>query len=58
MGRARLFVFIQFHFCSIGKVKITRCNDDITLIDGCLFLLATRNSKGIDIRVQYTHNHH
>lgn len=33
MGYARLFVTIQFYFCSIGKVKIARCDDGVTLMD-------------------------
>lgn len=33
MDRARLVVMIQFHFRSIGLIKIARCYDDIPLMD-------------------------
>lgn len=37
MGYARLFFIIQFYFCTISKIKIARCDDDVPLMDRSLF---------------------
>ncbi len=62
MGKARLVVVIQFHFRSIGKVKIARCDDDTPSWIDIIALLFTmwhvlnRNSHPVCNRLHTVHS--
>ena len=49
MGYSRLFVTIQFYFCSISKIMIAWCYDDVPLMDRGLLPLASRDGEGVDV---------